>query len=477
LNYQLSIGKGKLNVLVGGTYQKEIIDQLKRSASGALSEKQMNDINAIDSGITAERVYSEYKYGALFGRIGYDWNYKYMINISGRRDASSRFGKGNQVAKFMAVGGAWIFSQENCIKDNLSFLSYGKLRASYGSTGSDQIPNYGYLDAYMPNGGEYQGVPGIVPSRPANPNYRWEVNRKLEVALEMEFLNGGISTTIAWFRNRSSNQLIGYQLPPTAGFPSVQFNLDAIIQNKGLEVELTSNNVKSASFNWTTSFNMTVPENRLVSFPRLAYSSYANKLVVGQPTTIVKLYNNLGVNPESGVYKIDDVYKDGSYDVRDQQYIKNVAPVFYGGLQNTIRYKSVEIELFFQFVKQMGYNYLYYTGLPGQFNQNQPVDVLKRWQVSGDNTTIQKFSSAKDKPAGLIYNSYSNSKDLITDASYIRFKSFSISYDLPGKHPANIFFKGENVLTITKYQGLDPETQYQGLPPLRVFTAGFRITY
>lgn len=485
LNYQQSIGKGKLNLLVGGTYQNEIIDQRKHTASGFPSEEQMEDITtANQSTITSDQTYSEYRYGALFGRIGFDWNYKYMISLSGRRDASSRFGPGNQVAGFLAVGGAWIFSQENGIKDKLPFLSYGKLRASYGTTGSDQIPNYEYLDAYTATStGQYQGVQGIIPSRPSNPNFKWEENKKLEVALEMEFMNNVISTTIACFRNRSSNQLIGYQLPPTAGFPTVQFNLDAVIQNKGLEVEITSNNIRSKSFIWKSAFNLTVPQNKLVSFPRIGNSSYANQFVVGQPLTIVKLYHNEGVAPATGIYQIENVYKDDSYDVKDQQTIRSTDPVFYGGLENSIRYKSLEITLFFQFVKQSGYNYLYYTGLPGQFNQNQPVEVLNRWRSPGDDKPVQQYSTSTDKPAGQVYNSYINSNSLITDASYIRLKSFSISYDLPERWlnkkiiSANVFFNGENVLTFTKYKGLDPENQHLGLPPLRVLTTGFRMTF
>src|SRR5690606_30004386 len=128
-----------------------------------------------------------YKYGAVFGRINYNWREKYVVNITGRRDGSSRFGPGKQFANFGALGAAWVFSNEGFMSDYLSLLSFGKLRASYGSSGNDQIGDYEYLDTFT-SGPTYGGSSGLRPTRLFNPDYAWEVNKKFEAALELGFL-------------------------------------------------------------------------------------------------------------------------------------------------------------------------------------------------------------------------------------------------------------------------------------------------
>ncbi|GAA3931268.1 SusC/RagA family TonB-linked outer membrane protein [Chitinophaga oryziterrae] len=484
VNYKTAIGKGTLTGLLGTTYQYEVTDHLKQTASGFQTEEQMDDIrNAIQTTIVPTYQYAEYKYAALFGRIKYEWDRKYILNVSGRIDASSRFGANNQVAEFMAVGAAWIFSGTNFIKNDLLFLNFGKLRVSYGSTGSDQISNYEYLDGYTTlDGTSYQGVSAIVPSRPANPDFRWEVTKKLEAALEFELFGKRISGTVEFYRNRSSNLLVSYPLPPTAGFPSVQYNLKAVIENKGLEAELTSVNIKLAPFTWTSSFNLTIPQNKLISFPGLANSSYANQYVIGEPVSILKLYHYQGVDPVTGLYKVEDIHSDGVFDVKDQQSVKNLKPVLYGGLQNGFDYKLFHLDFFLYFVKQLGYNYRYNMGLPGQFNQNQPVSVLDRWRAAGDNASVQQFSSAVNTVAVQSYDRYKNSDILVSDASFVRLKSVNLSFQFPENwkpkkvNTVSIFLQGQNLLTITGYEGLDAETQNNGLPPLRTFTAGINIT-
>lgn len=216
----------------------------------------------------------------------------------------------------------------------------------------------------------------------------------------------------------------------------------------------------------------------MIRFPGLEFSAYANKLVVGEPLTIVKLYKNTGVDPQTGVYKMEDKDKNGVINEKDQQCIRNIGAVFYGGLQNTFSYKSLQLTFLLQFVKQLGYNNLYNARLSGLSNQNQPISVLDRWQAPGDNAATQKFTGQSGSDAGLAYNSFRNSASLISDASYIRLKYISFSYQLPQRwmHSATVYIRGQNLLTFTNYAGLDPETRHQGLPPLKVLTAGFNIT-
>src|SRR5690606_19160102 len=181
---------------------------------------------------------------AAFARVNYNLGGKYIINLTGRRDGSSRFGSGNRFANFGAVGAAWIFSEETWLKDHFNIISFGKLRGSYGTTGSDAIGDYQFLDTFTPTTYPYNSTSGLYVSRLSNPDYSWETNRKTEIGLELGFFQDRISLLGAYYRNKSSNQLVGLPLPVLTGHTSVQFNLPATVENTGFEVQLTTVNVR-----------------------------------------------------------------------------------------------------------------------------------------------------------------------------------------------------------------------------------------
>lgn len=251
-----------------------------------------------------------YKYQAFFGRINFNYQQKYIANLTARRDGSSRFGPGKQFANFGALGFAWLFSNEKFLQ-NSRYLSFGKIRGSYGTTGNDQIGDYQFFDTYSVNGVLYNGISGLSPTRLFNSDFGWETNKKLEAALELGFFKDRIFTSVEWYQNKSSNQLVGIPLPGTTGFSSMQANLDAVVQNRGFEFTVRTVNFNSGNFNWTTSFNLTVAKNKLLSFPNLASSTYSQQYRVGQPLNIQLLYKFNGVNPQTGIYQFEDLNKDG----------------------------------------------------------------------------------------------------------------------------------------------------------------------
>src|SRR5690606_28160743 len=207
----------------------------------------------------------KYRYNAVFTRLGVNWNEKYFVNITGRRDGSSRFGPEKRFANFWAVGSAWIFSKEPFIRNHFPILNFGKLRGSYGTTGSDQIGDYQYLDSYEATAGPN----GLYPTQLFNPDFAWEVNKKIEVALELGFFKENMNLQLNWYRNRSTNQLVGYPLSAITGFTTVQSNLPATVQNSGWELEISSTNIRSKNFQWKTFLNITFPKNELINFPNL----------------------------------------------------------------------------------------------------------------------------------------------------------------------------------------------------------------
>ncbi|MGN6293951.1 MAG: SusC/RagA family TonB-linked outer membrane protein [Chitinophagaceae bacterium] len=484
MEYSNQFAWGRITALVGGTLQLSSNDQASQQASGFTSDALLRSINQATM-LSANNSYTQYRYSAIFGRIQYNWQDEYLLSFTGRRDGSSRFGPDNRFAQFGSVGAAWIFS--NTFKNKLPMLSFGKLRASYGSTGNDQITDYQYLPTWSGAFNPYQGVAGLIPTRLFNPNHRWEVNRKLEAAIELGLFKDRLFISAAYFRNRSSNQLVEYPLPSQTGFFSVTENLQALVQNTGVEIELRSTNISAGDFSWQTYGNITIPRNKLVSFPGFAYSSYARNYAVGEPLNLIKRYRYLGVDPSTGLYEFEDVNKDGVFSSKDDfQVLGKLDPDFYGGLGNDFQYKGFSCTIFFEFRHQIGINYLsdLASKIPGR-NLNQPVSVLERWQQPGDIAPTQRFTAINAAPVAIAASRIATSNAMYSDASFLRLKNIAVSYTLPaswqkkiGCSNARIYTLAQNVLTITGYRGADPETQrIYKLPPLKTLVIGVDLTF
>ncbi|NOT73428.1 MAG: SusC/RagA family TonB-linked outer membrane protein [Cyclobacteriaceae bacterium] len=485
IEYQKAVGGGRLSALLGTTFQQSIRDKTGYFASGFINDTQLENPVAAATVTPSGVEYSEYKYHAVFGRINYAWKEKYILNLTGRRDGSSRFGPNRQFANFGAVGAAWIFSSEDFIKNFIPGLSFGKLRGSFGVTGSDQIGDYQYLDTHTSTQYTYQGGKGLYPTRLYNPDYSWEENKKIEGGIELGFFNDRLAFSASYYHNRSSNQLVGYTLPAVAGFTSIQSNLPAVIQNTGLEIVVSNLNIRRGSFSWSSSLNVTLPTNRLVSYPNIEGSSYANTYAVDKSLFVVKKYKSLGVDPQTGLYSFEDVDNNGVLSTAvDAQFLKQRTFDYYGGLQNTITVGNFELQFFFQFVKQVGFNYLYSIGLPPGYRGNQPTLVLERWQRPGDITDVQRYTQG-GVAATAFGNAISNGDGILSDASFIRLQNASLSWTMPaavsGKIRAEkvrLYVQGQNLFVITDYNGSDPEPQnVKSLSPLRMMTIGAQLTF
>ncbi|WDF67185.1 SusC/RagA family TonB-linked outer membrane protein [Sphingobacterium oryzagri] len=478
LAYSLAHGKGKLELLLGGTIQRDIDNMQLIEATGFSSDALIEAL-AFANTITGQSGQVDYRYQALFSRINYNYADRYLVNITGRRDGSSRFGDDKRMANFGALGLAWIFSEEALLKDHLSWLSFGKLRASYGVTGNDQIGDYQYLDNYNAVSTPYQGEIGYIPSRLFNGDYSWERNIKRELGLELGFLNNSIQLTTNWFQNRSDSQLVNYTLPSQVGFNSVLRNYGALVENRGWEFVLAFAPKFKTAFTWHPSVNLTLARNRLLDFPNLASSSYANTLVIGQPLNIRRLFAFRGVDPATGLYTFD-----GTNFPADLTELADLTPRYFGGINNDFSYKNWQWSFLLQVVKQDAYNYFESIGArraPGTM-RNQPAEVLNRWQQAGDISDFQRFTTTGT--AMTAYNNYvTYSNAMISDASFLRLKNLYVAYSFPerlaktvGCKLLKLYFQGQNLWTLTNYKGLDPETLGSvTLPPLAVYTVGIQL--
>nr|HVY74467.1 SusC/RagA family TonB-linked outer membrane protein [Puia sp.] len=467
-DYNLHLGQGNLQVLAGASWQQSISEGHSLYGTGYSSDALLKNMLAASSLSVLNYDYAQYNYESVFGRINYNWAQKYILNASFRRDGSSRFGPDNRFGNFGSVGAAWLFTNESFAHKALAFLSSGKLRASYGTTGNDQIGDYQYLDSWSSAYFSYGNISGLYPTRLLNAKYSWEVNHKLEAAIELGFLKDRVLFSADYYNNRSGNQLLGYNLSPQAGFDSYIANLPAKVQNSGWELELNTINIKNQNLTWTSSFNITIPSNKLLSYPGLDQSADAYSYVVGQSIRIVKGYHFTGVDPNTGLPGFLDVDKDGSVsEGTDYVVIGSTLPHFYGGFQNDVSWKGFRLSIFFQFVKQEGPTYDYGAmATPYGAMYNKPNIALQRWQQPGDQTSIPRATTTSSNDAYELYGDYyTNSDAAWGDASYIRLKNLSLSYDLTRWTRAlkinnsAVYVQVQNLFTITHYKGFDPETK------------------
>jgi TonB-linked SusC/RagA family outer membrane protein len=496
LSYQLYKPYGKFDVLVGTTFQKNRFNLQAFSSSGYSNDGQLENITAATSVVAISALQETYNYNAVFGRLSYNFRDKYLLNLSLRRDGSSRFGSENLFNNFYGIGAGWVFTKEDWWSDRFSFLSFGKLKASYGTTGNDQIGNYSFMSLYRTVGvpQPYGGGTTLRANSLNNPYLQWEETRKFNAGINLGFMKDRILLNLNYYRNMSSNQLLGYNLPIITGFNSITENFDALVKNSGIELALNTENVKGKDFNWSTSLNITIPRNELVEFPGLATSSYATTLVIGEPLTITKAFKYAGVNPVTGRYNFeipDKSLVEIPVLSRDETVTIDRTPKFYGGLQNSISYKGFSLDFLLQFTKQKGYDETRFGySSPGTYSgtngtSNQPVSVLNYWKQNGDDVPYQR----PNPNVSALTNIYSYASSIYsdaawTDASYIRLKNLSFSYTLPASllkqarlQQVRLYAQGQNLLTFTKYKGLDPENQSTFvLPPLRVVTFGIQVS-
>jgi TonB-linked SusC/RagA family outer membrane protein len=485
LEYNTQVKGSKINLLLGGSYQSNNGEGNMIRAAGYNSDNLMTSLMGYTA-VHATRYRSEYRYEAAFAQLNINHNSKYILNAAVRRDGSSRFGPDKRFSNFGSVGAAWLFSGESIVNEQAPWLSFGKLRSSYGITGNDKIANYQFLDTWMAPTYTYDGSSGLYPAKLFNGEYHWEKSNKFEVALELGFVKDKVFVTANYYHNLSSNPLVQYQLPAVTGFTNVVKNLPAKVSNTGWELTLNTNNIDVKDFSWTTSFNLTLPKNKLESFDDLENSSYSNTYVVGEPLDLIYKYRYLRVNPETGLSELEDKNKDGMFvPADDYQVLGSLNPKYYGGLSNTIKYKNWQFDFLFSFRKQTGFSYLNEVGGPPGGMSNIPVKMAGFWTKPGDDAPFQRLTQTY----GDAYFSWSNmmwdSNRPYEDASFIRLRNVQLSWKLPDQwvrqwkmNNARVYVQAQNLLTITSYEVGDPESQaLQSTPPLRTVVFGLQLSF
>jgi TonB-dependent starch-binding outer membrane protein SusC len=490
--YKDSIGNGDFRILVGGSMRS-------RSAIADLlnGDNYVNDagLNSINNAGTITALYDNNQYRVISGyaMVNYNFHDKYILEITGRRDGSSRFGPNRKFGTFGSIGTGWIFSNEKLMNKLFPVFSFGKLRFTYGSSGNDQIGDYQFLDAWITNPRYPYQNPTIMPSRLADQDYRWEIQKSFDIGLDLGFYKNRFMLSATFNQSRTSNQLAAVTLPVQTGFNKVVRNYPAVTQNRNLELELTSNNIRTRNWKWNTSINFSILKNKLLKFPDLMNTDYGtNRFVIGKPLNIVWGYRTGELDKNTGVYSILD--KDGKPiaipgtlpSIADQVVLGTYDPKFFGGMENTIEWKKWKFQFLFQFVKQMAPHPIFGNDKAPGLIINQPRSVLDRWVSQGDNARYPKYTQSGNSMAYISWYSLNTSDLAFTDASFIRLKNISLTYSLPPDwfrklklKNCSIYLLGQNILTFTKFPGNDPETWQSifSLPPLKTFAAGIQVSF
>ncbi len=410
-----------------------------------------------------------------------------------RYDGSSRFGLEKQYGLFGGVNGTWRISGEDFLADNKT-ISDLKLRASYGVVGNDQIADFASR-ALFGAGGAYLGANGIRPSQLGNANLSWEQAATTNVGIDYGLFKNRITGSIDVYRRVNSNLLLSRPLVSDSGFGAISENIGKV-QNEGIEFGLNTINLDTKSgIRWNTDFNISFQRNKILELLP-GTQRIGDSFFVGQPIDVIYTYGWAGVNPADGRPMWYDGKGNYTYNLigaTDQKVQGTRYPKFFGGLNNTVSYKNLSLDFLFQY--QYGnksfvsiFQNIWNSGFS---DDNQIVSQLaEQWTTPGQITAVPRVLRQLPHPnnaGGLSNQLNTGSTRYLYDSSYIRLKNATLSYTLPSKIASKIklrnirvFATGINVLTFTKYPGLDPEVpiglnEIGNNPQARTYTGGLQI--
>jgi TonB-linked SusC/RagA family outer membrane protein len=483
-------GLHALSITAGNTVQKESFEVTSITGIGfptdgfskiASAAVQTGTSSSSDAGLVS-----------YFSRVNYVFDKKYSVDVNFRADASSRFGKDHRWGYFPAVGISWRAGQEKFIR-TLNVFSDLKFRASYGSTGNQNgIPDFAAKGLWS-GGNTYQDVSGIAPIQLANPDLRWETTKQANVGVDAGFLGNKITVALDYYRKYTTNLLLQLPIPSQLGYSSIFANAGEM-SNEGFELNINADLFRSKNFSWNLSLNVATNKNNIEKLPAPIIKTGVIILQEGSPLYSFYLHKQLGVDPQTGDVLFDDLSKDGKVTDADLQILGNAWPKYFGGLTN-------EFTLFQNFDIQASINYSigndiwnntrYRMGHGGSRNGVFAMlnEELDRWQKPGDITDVPRLTASGNN-AAIIPGRF------LEDGSFVRLRTLAVGYSLPKSLLAKwsiatlrVYFSASNLLTITKYKGVDPEVNVSNgdqnilgydqaiAPQPRTLQVGFNLSF
>ena len=513
-NYRKVWGNHDFGAFAGMQVQKYFRENLDARANFISDDIQtFNNIDPTNLAVSA--VDSRNNLFSLFAGFNYDFQNKYLIGATIRRDGSSRFGENNKYGNFPSLTLGWRVTNEGFLQDN-KIISNLLIRASYGITGNERIGNYDFTGAFLP-GAVYNGLNGVFPTRLANPDLSWENTTSTNLGFDIGLLKNKIDINIDFWEKNTTDLLANVPLPEESGFSSIRKNVGAVI-NRGIDLGIGATILSTKDFSWYSSFNISYQENEVTKLDGgTPFESGQYIIEEGQPIGNIYGYNNLGVYQydESNAYTPDGqrltpnfdgannfvfyslngseytgddvmqmknagqvlsggdiIWEDlnGDFDITavDRQVIGNGLPNFFGGFSNDLNYKNLRLSFLFDY--SFGNDiYRRWDEARNDLNSSNetpgPDRIEGAWRQQGDVTVyprLNRLNQNRERP-----NSF-----FVTPGDFIKLRYIRLNYDLPnrlfgkikgiGKVSASLAIN--NVLTWTNYIGFNPELGNRGNP-------------
>lgn len=513
ITFDKDFGKHHVNAIAGVS----ITENTYKHFGGSISNFISDSARELNNGITNPLIYGSASDWALFSfiaRANYVYDERYFITATYRRDGSSRFSKKNRWGNFPSISLAWKASNEPFFPKT-DAVTEMKVRAGYGLTGNQtNVGAYGSANSLSAIQYVFNGtlVGGFAPNVLANPDVTWEEVRQYNVGIDLGFLKNRIALSVDAYIKDTRNMLVPMSVPISTGYSDVavpQINAGSM-RNTGVELALTTRNISTRDWDWSTTviaswnrgritalngnvpiyggnlgLNMTTTINA-VGHPAGSFYGYVTdgifQTVTEVETSAVQVEGEGGTAP--GDIRFKDLNSDGVIDANDRTFLGDPTPKWQFSMNNSIRWKELELTIFLQGVADCQIFNITRMNLESMsVARNQSVSVLGRWRGTGTSNTMPR--AVYGDPNG---NARASDR-FIEDGSYLRLKNLQLAYSLPsgivGKmkiQGLKFFVSAQNLLTLTRYKGVDPEVGASGLdnniyPLTRTFSFGIDLTF
>ncbi|GHV48923.1 SusC/RagA family TonB-linked outer membrane protein [Bacteroidia bacterium] len=505
LSYTKEIDRHHLDILVGHESYDYEYNYLRASMKDQKFDGNYEFGNYSNLNTTPNSYTHTYTTEGYLSRLNYDYDNRYFLSGSFRRDGSSRFYADSRWGNFWSIGGGWRIDKESFMS-GLDFLDLLKLRASYGEVGNDNVGSY-YPWRATYEIAQNAAEAGFIQSTLENKNLKWEVSHNSDVALEFGLLNNRINGTLEYFNRQSGNLLFSVPLSPSTGVDAIDMNAGTMY-NRGLEIDLNGQIINKKDLKWTLGLNATILNNKITNLPVAPFVSSVFKIEEGHARYEYWLRQWRGVYTETGdclyvptqaaidnksanLVTVDGQTYTTSIEEAKYDYAGEASPKVTGGISTSASYKGFTLSLNFYY--QLGgqtydaaYNQLMSPGTSSAYSTVH-VDILKRWQKPGDQTNVPRFSNTNATNLNA-----DNSTRWLVSSSMLELANLNLGYDIPKKLVnkldlvgLRVYFAADNVFQITQRQGIYPRRNvFSGYTsngdvylPSRVFTLGLNLTF
>lgn len=495
INYVKLFGEAKIAVSMAADYS--YADQ---DAVTVMAMMFSND-NLIKSYSNAQVVqtlnnYAQQKVASLLATVSFDWGRKYIVNLNGRRDGSSRFGSGSRFGNFGSAGVSWVLSNEGWFKNaNMDWWSFAQIRSTYGITGNANVGDYQYLSrwsnipvASMDKLPDYDDQTIYTLIQPVNQKFSWSSASKFEVGARMGFFNSRVNLDGSFYINQDGKQLTDIPTSAFTGFPSVKGNWPAVIRNKGVELMLDAMILSTPTWGLTASFQISKNSNTLVAFEGLETSPYKDMYRIGASVTAKAYTHYIGINPMKGTPEFEDYNGDGNKSLGmgsnfpdvaldDHYRIIDLNPKYFGGMGFGVDFKKkLSLRARFSFENSLVADQLGNVGYGTMYNSVLYEDVENRhWKQPGDKAIYSKYSSTS---TGVLFGSDA----YYAKGAYLSLDNLSLSYMLPEAwlkkvrmKQGTISLNSSKIFKLTQYRMSDVELGTT--PQIRRIAANLRLSF